>query len=94
LFCSSSASHVARADELDRLVEITFSGPVEVPGAVVPAGTYEFKLTDPAGDRNVAEVPSDDGSKVHATLLTMPDDRPTPTDKSVVTFEERSGWIA
>ncbi len=84
------ASRSARADEFDRLMVITFSGPVEVPGAVLPAGTYQFKLADPNGDRNVVEIRSDDGSKVYATLLTIPDERSTPTDDPVVTFEERA----
>jgi len=88
LFVVTSRS--ARADEFDRLMVITFSGPVEVPGAVLPAGTYQFKLADPNGDRNVVEIRSDDGSKVYATLLTIPDERSTPTDDPVVTFEERA----
>src|SRR5882672_6442140 len=83
------ASRTARADEFDRLMVITFSGSVEVPGAVLPAGTYQFKLADPDGDRNVVEIRSADGSKVYATLLTIPNERATPTDQPVVTFEER-----
>jgi hypothetical protein len=84
------ASRTARADEFDRLMVITFSGPVEVPGTVLPEGTYEFKLADPNGDRNVVEIRSSDGSKVYATLVTIPADRATPTDEPVVTFEERA----
>jgi hypothetical protein len=83
------ASQTARADEFDRLMVITFSGSVEVPGVVLPAGTYQFKLADPESDRNVVEILSKDGSKVYATLLTIPDERATPTDDPVVTFEER-----
>ena len=67
------ASWTARADEFDQLMVITFSGSVQVPGAVLPAGTYQFKLADPNGDRNVVEIRSADGSKVYATLLTIPD---------------------
>jgi hypothetical protein len=69
---------------------ITFSGPVEVPGEVLAAGTYQFKLADPTGNRNVVEILSADGSKVYATLLTIPDERSTPTDEAVVTFEKRA----
>jgi hypothetical protein len=87
------ASHVMRADEFDRVMAITFSGPVDVPHVVLAAGTYEFKLADSAGDRNVVEVRSDDGSTVYATLLTVPDDRPTPTDDPVVTFDERAAGL-
>jgi hypothetical protein len=83
-------SRTARADAADRLMILTFSGPVEVPGVILPAGTYQFKLADPSGDRNIVEIRSDDGSKVYATLLTIPDDRLTPTNEAVVTFEERA----
>jgi hypothetical protein len=85
------ASRTARADEFDRFMVLTFSSPVEVPGTVLPEGTYEFKLADPNGDRNVLEIRSGDGSKVYATLLTIPTERTTPTDEPVVTFEERAG---
>jgi hypothetical protein len=80
----------ASADESDKLMILTFSGPVEVPGKVLPAGTYEFKLADPNGDRNVVQILSEDGSKVYATMLTIPDERQTATDEPVVTFEERA----
>src|SRR5690348_4427951 len=84
------ASRTARADEFDKLMEITFTGPVEVPGAILPAGKYQFKLADPNGDRNILEIRSDDGSKVYAMLTTIPEQRSTPTDEPVVTFEERA----
>jgi hypothetical protein len=84
------ASRSARADEFDRLMVITFSSPIEVPGEVLPAGTYQFKLADPNGDRNVLEIRSGDGTQVYATLLTIPDQRSTSTDEPVVTFEERA----
>jgi|SRR5437016_3721538 len=84
------ASRPARADQFDQLMIITFSGPVQIPGEVLPAGTYQFKLADPSGDRNVVEILSGDGSKVYATLLTIPEERSTPTGEPVVTLEERA----
>jgi hypothetical protein len=67
----------------------TFSGPVEVPGVVLPAGTYQFKLADPDTDRNVVQILSNDGSQVYATLLTMPNESVTATDDPIVRLEER-----
>jgi hypothetical protein len=84
------ASRGARADEFDQLMVFTFSGPVEVPGVVLPAGTYQFKLADPNGDRNVMEIRNEDGSKLYATVATIPEERSAPTGKAVVTFEERA----
>jgi hypothetical protein len=84
------ASRSARADEHDQSMIFTFSGPVELPGLVLPAGTYQFKLAEPDTDRNIVEILSGDGSRVYATLVTIPDMRTTPTDKPVVTFDERA----
>jgi hypothetical protein len=78
----------AQADTWDQLTYLTFSAPVEVPGTVLPAGTYTFKLADADNSRNVVRVLSRDGSKVYATFFTIPDERLTPTDKPAVTFEE------
>ena len=30
----------------NQLTKVTFSGPVEIPGQVLPAGTYQFKILD------------------------------------------------
>ena len=78
----------ARADTWDQLTYFTFSAPVEIPGVALPAGTYMFKLADADGSRNVIRVLSKDGSKVYSTFFAIPDERLTPTDKPVVTFEE------
>lgn len=78
----------ARADTWDQLTYFTFSAPVEIPGVALPAGTYMFKLADADGSRDVVRVLSKDGSKVYSTFFAIPDERLTPTDKPVVTFEE------
>ena len=82
------ASRSARADEFDHLMVITFSAPVQIPGEVLPRGTYQF--SSPDGDRNVVEIRSADGSKPNATLLTIPAERSAATEEPVVKFEERS----
>lgn len=78
----------ARADTWNQLTYFTFSAPVEIPGVALPAGTYMFKLADTEESRNVIQVFNKDGSKVYATFLAIPDERMTPADKPVVTFEE------
>src|ERR1700688_4086370 len=50
LFAGPSA-RAAQASEADRLTYVTFSGPVEVPGVGLSAGTYIFKLADPETSR-------------------------------------------
>ena len=66
---------------------LTFSGPVELPGMTLPAGTYVFKLADTAG-RNVVQVLSRDESEVHGQFLFMQHSRPEISSETVVTFRE------
>jgi len=85
----------ARADEWDRKTEVTFSGPVEIPGvhlqgfAVLPAGTYVFKILDSQSDRHIVQIFNKDESIIYATILAIPNYRLKATDKTVVTFTER-----
>jgi hypothetical protein len=84
-----------KADRWDQKTTFTFSGPVEIPGvhlkgfAVLPAGTYVFKIIDSASDRNIVQILSQDELTVYATILAIPDIRLKPTDKTVLTFRER-----
>jgi hypothetical protein len=82
------AVSTARADDLDKKTTLTFSQPVEIPGHVLPAGTYIFKLLNSLTDRHVVQVFNADGSKIIATILAIPDYRLTPTDKTVIKFAE------
>jgi hypothetical protein len=77
-----------RADEWNKKTILTFSKPVEIPGQVLAAGTYTFKLLDSMSDRHIVQVLSADGSKILATLMTIPDYRLTSTDKTVINFGE------
>jgi len=78
----------AHADEWNKQTFLTFSGPVQVPGASLPAGTYMFKLADLQGNRHVVQVFDKDGTKLYTTILAIPDQRLEPTDKPVVMFSE------
>jgi LPXTG-motif cell wall-anchored protein len=80
----------AKADAWDQLTKMTFSGPVEIPGQVLPAGTYWFKLLDSPSDRNIVQIMNEKQDKVISTLLAIPDYRLKPSDKTVITFEERA----
>jgi len=50
----------ARASERDQKTVLTFSGPVEIPGQVLPAGTYVFKLLDSGSNRHIVQIFSKD----------------------------------
>src|SRR5262249_36776563 len=80
----------ARADEWNKKTILTFSGPVQIPGATLPAGSYVFKLADIPGNRHVVQVFDKDEMKIFATLLAIPNDRLAPRDKPVILFAERA----
>jgi hypothetical protein len=80
-----------RADEYNKMTVMTFSQPVEIPGQVLPAGTYTFRLANSLSDRNIVQIFNADGSRIIATVLAIDNYRLQSTDKTVVTFEERSG---
>ncbi|HEV2352265.1 MAG TPA: hypothetical protein VG028_20725 [Terriglobia bacterium] len=86
-FLCAAFSPNLRADEWDKKTTITFSGPVDVSGHRLEAGTYVFKLADTI-DRHVVQIFSPDERHVYATILAMPDWRLTPSDKTVVKFSE------
>jgi hypothetical protein len=78
-----------RADEWNKKTILTFSGPVQIPGATLPAGSYVFKLADLAGNRHVVQVFDKDEKKIIATLLAIPNERLEAADEPVVLFTER-----
>jgi hypothetical protein len=67
---------------------LTFSGPVQVPGASLPAGTYMFRLADPMSHRQVIQIRDKDGSKIFTTLWSIPNQTAEPKDDPSVMFLE------
>ena len=81
----------ARSDEWNKKTVMTFSQPVEIPGQVLPAGTYMFKLANSQSDRHIVQIFNASGSHIIATVLAINDYRLAPTGRTVVKFAERSG---
>src|ERR1700747_342712 len=79
----------AHADEADQATVITFSQPVQIPGKVLPAGSYLFKLAESDSDLNVVQIFSADRTTLYATLQTIATDRPEPTGHTVVALAEQ-----
>jgi hypothetical protein len=94
LWCAAAitafVAPAAHADEWNKKTILTFSGPVQVPGATLPAGSYVFKLADIPGNRHVVQVFDKDEKKIYTTILAIPNDRLDPTDDPVVLFSERA----
>jgi hypothetical protein len=77
----------AAADEWNRRTVLTFNKAVEVPGKVLPAGTYVFELADLPASRHVVRVFDRDG-RILATFFTISTLSRTAAGDTRVTFEE------
>ncbi|HEY6268337.1 MAG TPA: hypothetical protein VIX11_08580 [Candidatus Acidoferrum sp.] len=81
----------ARADEWNKKTVVTFSQAVEVPGQILPAGTYTFQLLDSPSDRHIVQIFNADGTHLIATILAINDYRLQSTGDTVMKFSERAG---
>jgi LPXTG-motif cell wall-anchored protein len=79
------------AQTADYQTYFTFSGPVTLPGATLPAGKYLFRLADPSTSRKVINVLTADGKKSVAMLTTIPNRLNRAPKDPEVRFMETSG---
>jgi hypothetical protein len=89
LFVAFILAPIAHAEQWDKKTIVTFGSPVEVPGKVLPAGTYVFKIAGSDSDRQIVQIFTQDQRKVLATIQAVPDYRLRPTEKPVICLEER-----
>jgi Protein of unknown function (DUF2911) len=80
---------VARASENDQATKITFDHDVQIPGRVLPAGTYWFVLPEDISRHFLVHIYNSDGTVLITTLLTASVEREKSTDKTEITFAER-----
>jgi hypothetical protein len=88
LLCAALSAGT-RADNWDKKTVVTFGDSVEIPGQVLPAGTYVFRLADSASNRHIVQIWSGDESQLLTTILTVPDYRLDAADRPMFEFEER-----
>lgn len=88
LFCFMLAPQ-ARAGIWNEQTWVTFSAPVEVPGHVLPAGTYDFQLMNSPMNRNVVEIFNKQRTRLYAIVVGEPTYRVQPTGNTVISFSER-----
>jgi hypothetical protein len=79
----------ARASERDQATAITFNQSVQIPGRVLPAGTYWFVVSEANTSRNIVQIFNSDRSTLYATVSTINRASQTTTDKTAITFAER-----
>jgi hypothetical protein len=75
----------AQAQLLNERIRVTFSAPVEIPGVVLPAGTYVFMALEPG---HITRVLSADEKTVYGTFLTIPEERLEPVEKPTIILGE------
>jgi hypothetical protein len=89
LFVLQASMPAAAQAPFDKRTIVTVSGPVHIPGTSLGAGKYVFKLHDSLANRHIVQVWSGDESKLLATILAVPAQRPEVSEETVITFDER-----
>jgi hypothetical protein len=79
----------ARASELNQETRVTFSGPVQISGHVLPAGTYWFVAPADFNQHSVVRIFGADRTTLYATVVTIDAERSHPTDTTGFTAAER-----
>ena len=79
----------ARASQEDQATKLTFTKAVQIPGRVLPAGTYWFILADNNVTPNIVQIFNSDRTMLYATILTINAERSNPTGDTALTFADR-----
>jgi hypothetical protein len=74
------------ASEIDQATKLTFNRPVQIPGRVLPAGTYLFTV-DPGS--HILRIFDQDRVTVYATLLTISSEHLTQAETTQITLADR-----
>jgi hypothetical protein len=77
-----------RADESDKKTIVTINEPIQVPGKVLPAGTYVFKILDP-NERTLVEIYNADETHLVTMVRGIPDSRMKTPDKAIIQLEQQ-----
>jgi hypothetical protein len=80
---------VAKASEFNQQTKVTFDRAVEIPGKVLPAGTYWFILVDNDTDRSLVRIFSEDWKTLYATESTADTERMEPADDTMFEVVDR-----
>jgi hypothetical protein len=79
---------VVHADEWNQATFFTFSQPVQIPGRVLPAGTYLFELVN-SFNHEMARISNADRTNVIAIIQARPTQQKGLSGKSAIVLAER-----
>ena len=71
LLCVTLTTPPVNASQWDKKVVVTFDQDTEIPGLVLPAGTYVFKLAPINSSCNIVQVWDETESQLYSTLITV-----------------------
>lgn len=77
---------VVSADQQNKKTIFTFKDSVQVPGQVLPAGTYVFKLANSDSNRHIVQIYNQDETKLITTILAVPNYQLQPSGETIVTY--------
>jgi len=77
-----SLGPATKADDWDKKTIVTFDQDVEIPGQVLPAGTYVFKLFGSSSNRFIVQVLTQDETQLISALMTVGDSIPNPSGEA------------
>jgi hypothetical protein len=75
LALSGLIAGTTRASEVDQMIKVNFSQPVQIPGQTLPAGTYYFSIIN-TSDRETVQITNEDRTKTFALIQTINRERP------------------
>ena len=87
------AEVAVHAEEADQSTKLTFSAPVAIPGQILPAGTYLFKLAS-KDNLDLVQIFNANGTHLYASVETVAAERMEPTGDTVVTLAKQTNGPA
>ena len=86
LVMASIAGPAVRADDPAQQATVTIQSPEQVPGSVLPAGTYMFRKTGAQSGWVIVQVYSKDGSALVTTILAYPNAKVASNGQNFVVY--------
>lgn len=88
LLVTTPAVTTAAATNFEKRTTFTFNAPVAVPGVILPAGSYVFRLANPITGRDVVQVLRADNGTPYAMFFSLRTPRAEAVDKPEIRFME------
>jgi hypothetical protein len=93
LLCATLSPPV-NASQWDKKVVVTFDQDKEIPGLVLAAGTYVFKLAPINSSHNIVQVWDETETQIYSTLITVREYAPETPDAAYFLLDDsQEAWL-